>query len=78
MRSQHQASAVSFPEKTPSPIGLEAGWAQKPVWKDLEEIKSLTPAGIRTPDLPANKMVMSGFLWFNNIICLVYSLTPMS
>jgi len=54
------------------------GGGQKPAWKDLEEIKSLTPAGIRSPDLPTNKMIMSGFLWFNDtVICVDCSLTQM-
>jgi hypothetical protein len=40
-------------ERTPVPIGQEAGWAPEPVWTQRLEEKSSAPVGVRTPIVQA-------------------------
>ena len=47
---QRHAPAAFTPGKDPVPIVQEAGWAQGPVWIDVENLAS---TGIRSLDLPA-------------------------
>jgi hypothetical protein len=48
---QHHAPAALYPrgERTPVPIGQEAGWAPEPVWTQRLEEKSSASVGNRTP-----------------------------
>jgi hypothetical protein len=47
---QRYTLAVLYPrERTPVPIGQEAGWAPEPVWTQRLEEKSFAPAGDPTP-----------------------------
>ena len=51
---QRHAPAAFTPGKDPVPIVREAEWATGPVWIDAE---NLVPSGIRSPDLPARRVV---------------------
>jgi hypothetical protein len=47
---QRHAPAALYPgERTPVPIGQEAGWATEPVWTQRLEEKSFVSTGDRTP-----------------------------
>jgi hypothetical protein len=47
---QRHAPAALYPrERTPVPIGQEAGWAPEPVWTQRLEEKSFVSAEDRTP-----------------------------
>jgi hypothetical protein len=46
---QHAPAALYPGERTPVPIGQEAGWAPEPVWTQRLEEKSSASVGDRTP-----------------------------
>jgi hypothetical protein len=46
---RHVPAAFYLRERTPVPIGLEAGWASELVWTQRIEEISFASAGYRTP-----------------------------
>ena len=46
---QRHVSAVVPTGKRPGTLVMEGGWAPGPVWTGMENIKSLSSTGVRTP-----------------------------
>ena len=51
--AKHQAPVAYTRERDWVPIVQEAQWALQPVWTGTEKGNSLSPTGVRSPDLPA-------------------------
>jgi hypothetical protein len=54
----HAPLALLLGKEPLMPIEKKAGWAPEPVWTFGRSEKSLTPAGIQTPNHPAHKLVI--------------------